>query len=105
MGADAKLEVTLNVEEMAKAIEEEQARGKKYEEDEISEPDEDSLAGQMSALRRGSLSTGAGAGAGKKKKRVVKEEEEEEDDTSGTEGDEDQEDTSETDTSTDEGGD
>ncbi|KAI9791366.1 MAG: secretory subunit [Peltula sp. TS41687] len=101
VGTDTKLEVTLTVDEMVKAVEEEQARGKKYEEDEISEPDEDSLAGQMNALRRGSLSTAAG-GEKKKKKRVVVDEEDDDDDTSGTEGDEDQQDTSETDTSTDE---
>jgi translocation protein SEC63 len=105
VGFDTKMEVTLVVDEAAKAAEIEA-------EDDISEPDEgrskpthftrsnanstiDSLAGQMNALKTGGL-TGPPP---KKKKRPVTEESSDEE--SGTEGEE-AEDTSETDTDTDE---
>jgi len=82
------MEVTLVVEEAsrAEAIE---------AEDDISEPDEDSLAGQMNALKTGGLS---GHPPKKKKKSVDDESSDEESDTDGEVA----EDTSETDTDTDE---
>ncbi|KAL1994023.1 hypothetical protein VTN49DRAFT_2692 [Thermomyces lanuginosus] len=79
MGFDVKQEITLQVEDPSKAA-------VLQEEDDISEPDEDSIAGQMQALK---------TGVPPKKKKVV----ESDDDESDTEGDE--EDTSETDTETD----
>ncbi|KAI9814217.1 MAG: secretory subunit [Pycnora praestabilis] len=92
VGADTKMEVTLAVEDMEKAA----VMGG---EDEISEPEEDSLAGQMNALKTGGLS---GAPPPSQKKRsqrpVVKEESDDESDTEGEDG---QEDASETDTDTD----
>ncbi|KAH0565508.1 hypothetical protein GP486_001102 [Trichoglossum hirsutum] len=84
VGMDTKMEVTLKVDEIAKA--EEMAA-----EDDISEPDEDSLAGQMNALKSGGL-----GGASVKKSKKTKEETS--DDESNTDGDEE---TSETDTDTD----
>ncbi|KAL2001421.1 hypothetical protein VTN02DRAFT_1778 [Thermoascus thermophilus] len=82
LGFDTKMEVTLHVDDPAKAAALE-------EEDDISEPDEDSLAGQMQALKTGQPP--------KKKKKPVDEESSEEE--SDTEGEAD--DTSETDTETD----
>ncbi|MCJ1361906.1 secretory subunit [Acarospora aff. strigata] len=87
VGIDTKTEVTLNVEEMAKAVE-------MQDEDEISEPEEDSIAGQMTALKTGGL---AGPPPKRKARKPVQEESSE--DESDTEGDED--DASETDTNTD----
>ncbi|KAH8673765.1 translocation protein sec63 [Xylariales sp. PMI_506] len=78
VGFDTKMEVTLVVDDASKAVE-------AAEEDEISEPDEDSLAGQMNVLR--------GNGAPSKPKRRT-----DSDDESGTEEEED--DTSETNTDT-----
>ncbi|KAI9883275.1 MAG: nucleolar DEAD-box protein required for synthesis of 60S ribosomal subunit [Watsoniomyces obsoletus] len=95
-GTDTKMEVTLDVDEMARA---EEFAG----EDEISEPEEDSLAGQMSALKTGGLKGAAasaaagGAGGVRRRKRPVKkngagggggedDEDEDDDDESDTEG-------------------
>jgi len=86
LGFDTKMEVTLVVEDASKA-------GVLEAEDDISEPDEDSIAGQMHALKTGGLS-----GAPQKKKK--KPAEESSDEESGT--DEEVEDESETDTDTDE---
>ncbi|PMD20256.1 hypothetical protein NA56DRAFT_671394 [Hyaloscypha hepaticicola] len=88
VGFDTKMEVTLVVDEATKAAEIEA-------EDDISEPDEDSLAGQMNALKTGGLT---GAPPKKKKKPVAEESSDEESNTDGEEA----EDTSETDTDTDE---
>lgn len=78
IGLDTKQQVTMVVEDASKA--------EAIEDDgEISEPDEDSLAGQMKALRDGA-------------KRIVEEDEES---GSNTEGEEDDDDSSETDTETD----
>jgi len=85
VGMDTKMEVTLVVEEASKAQE-------ILAEDEISEPDEDSLAGQMQMMKSG------GAAPPKKKKPAA---DEESDDESGTD-EEDDDDTSETNTDTDE---
>lgn len=105
VGFDTKMEVTLVVEEASKAAEIEA-------EDDISEPDEgtpippfkvqkhitdlnlDSLAGQMNALKTGSLS---GPPPKKKKKAAVEESSDEESNT-----DEEVDDTSDTNTDTDE---
>jgi len=84
IGFDTKLEATLVVEDASKAAEIEA-------EEEISEPDEDSLAGQMQALKTGSISAPP-----KKKKKLV----EESSDDSDT--DEEVVDTSDTNTDTDE---
>ncbi|KAI9048958.1 hypothetical protein LZ554_006807 [Drepanopeziza brunnea f. sp. 'monogermtubi'] len=88
LGFDTKAEVTLVVAEASEAAE-------IVEEDEISEPDEDSIAGQMQALK-----TGGTAPTTKKKKKTVVEEESS-DEESNTDGEVD-DDTSETDTDTDE---
>ncbi|KAI1078375.1 protein translocation complex component [Whalleya microplaca] len=87
VGFDTKMEVTLRVEDASKAAE-------MAAEDEISEPEEDTLAGQMSVLKGGSV-----AGATKPKKRKEDSDEDSEDE-SGTE--EEVSDTSETNTDTDE---
>ncbi|RFU35733.1 hypothetical protein B7463_g597, partial [Scytalidium lignicola] len=84
IGFDTKMEVTLVVDEASKAETIEA-------EDDISEPDEDSLAGQMNALKTGGLSATA---APRKKKPT----QEDSDDDSDTEEDDD---TSETNTDTD----
>ncbi|KAL9586527.1 MAG: hypothetical protein Q9212_000835 [Teloschistes hypoglaucus] len=89
VGMDGKTDVVLEVEDSNKATE-------VAEEDEISEPDEDSLAGQMSALKSGGLSSSSSQP--RRKKRV--QEEESSDDESDTEGDAGS-DTSETNTDTD----
>lgn len=86
LGFDTKMDVTLVVEDGSKAAEIEA-------DDDISEPDEDSIAGQMQALKTGGL---GGPPPSKKKKPA----EEESDDDSNT--DEEADDTSETDTDTDE---
>ncbi|KAF3039329.1 secretory subunit [Didymella heteroderae] len=78
IGMDTKMEVTLVVEDASKAEELE-------EEGEISEPDEDTIAGQMRALKGGEVP---------KKKRV-------DDDSSGSDTEGDVESESETDTDTD----
>ncbi|KAL8733143.1 MAG: hypothetical protein Q9166_002335 [cf. Caloplaca sp. 2 TL-2023] len=88
VGMDSKMDVVLEVEDSAKAIE-------MVEEDEISEPEEDSIAGQMSALKTGGLS---GSQQPRRKKRVP--EMESSDDESDTEGDAGS-DTSDTNTDTD----
>ncbi|PGH30795.1 translocation protein SEC63 [[Emmonsia] crescens] len=85
IGFDTVSEITLDVEDFAKAAALE-------EEDDISEPDEDSIAGQMQALKTGTAPP---------KKRVSKKQADDssEDDESDTDGEAD--DTSETDTETD----
>ncbi|KAI4248916.1 MAG: hypothetical protein L6R40_000928 [Gallowayella cf. fulva] len=91
VGMDSQLDVVLEVEDSAKAME-------MVEEDEISEPEEDSIAGQMSALK-----SGGGAAqqqTPRRKKRVQQEVEESDDDESDTEG-EAGDDTSDTNTDTD----
>jgi len=87
VGFDSKMEVTLVVDEASKA-------DNLDSEDDISEPDEDSIAGQMAALKQGGL-TGPPP---KKKKRTAVEESDDGSDTEGEAAD----DTSETDTDTDE---
>ncbi|KAI9668531.1 MAG: secretory subunit [Trizodia sp. TS-e1964] len=87
VGLDTKMEITLAVEEMARAEE-------ITAEDEISEPDEDSIAGQMNALKTGGISGSAPKRRIRKPAKAVSS-----DDESGT--DEDVEEGSETDTDTD----
>ncbi|ORY69769.1 DnaJ domain-containing protein [Pseudomassariella vexata] len=86
VGFDTKMEVTLVVEDASKAA-------AMDAEDEISEPDEDSIAGQMNALKTGSLPRTAKP---KKRKDDSSDEEsatdEEEDDTSDTNTDTEDED-------------
>ncbi|KAL9615150.1 MAG: hypothetical protein Q9167_000356 [Letrouitia subvulpina] len=89
VGMDSKVDVLLEVEDSAKAME-------MVEEDEISEPEEDSLAGQMNALKTGGLSGGTQS---KRRKKQVQEVESS-DDESDTEG-EAADDTSDTNTDTD----
>ncbi|KAL9116082.1 MAG: hypothetical protein Q9227_000451 [Pyrenula ochraceoflavens] len=88
IGFDSSQEVVLEVEDASKL-----APGivEEVEEDEISEPDEDTIAGQMQALKTGSAPK-------RKAKKPVQEESS--DDESDTEGE--VEDTSDTDTETDE---
>ncbi|KAL2356913.1 Sec63 Brl domain-containing protein [Cryomyces antarcticus] len=90
VGFDARTNVTLVVDEPARAEEIE-------EEDEISEPDEDTIAGQMNALKTGGLT---GAPAPKKTRRKPIEAEESE--GSDTEGEVDTQSETDTDTDTDE---
>ncbi|KAL9133898.1 MAG: hypothetical protein Q9175_004921 [Cornicularia normoerica] len=90
IGMDSKREVVLEVEDSAKAV------AMDNEEDEISEPEEDSLAGQMNALKAGGVS-GLAAPPKRPKKRIAAAESSDEE--SDTEGE--AEDTSETDTDTD----
>ncbi|KAJ3472548.1 hypothetical protein NLG97_g10901 [Lecanicillium saksenae] len=82
VGFDTKMEVTLVVEEASKAAQMEA-------EDEISEPEEDSIAGQMQAMKTGEAPP-------RRRKQQV--EEEDSDDESGT--DDDGNDTSDTNTDT-----
>ncbi|RKF58135.1 Translocation protein sec63 [Erysiphe neolycopersici] len=89
IGFDTRIDVTLMVEDSSKAV-------KIQAEDDISEPDEDSIAGQMNALKSGGLMSSS-----VKKKRANKDLSVEESDTDGETGG-DSEDTSETDTETDE---
>ncbi|KAL2133687.1 hypothetical protein VTI74DRAFT_1915 [Chaetomium olivicolor] len=85
VGFDTKMEVTLVVEEASKAAEMEV-------EDEISEPDEDSIAGIMTAAKGGQT---------KKRKPAKEEEEEEEEDSDEESGtDDEDDDTSATNTDT-----
>ncbi|KAL2752888.1 hypothetical protein ACRALDRAFT_1052661 [Sodiomyces alcalophilus JCM 7366] len=88
VGFDTRMEVTLVVEHPSKAA-------AMVAEDEISEPEEDSLAGQMSALKGGSV-----PGTTRPRKKPV---EEDSDDESGTDDDE-EDDTSETNTDTEDEG-
>lgn len=81
VGMDTKMDVTLSVDEASKAAEIE-------EEEEISEPEEDSLAGQMNALKGGETKKRKPASA-------------DVDDSDESETDEDETDDSETDTETD----
>jgi len=80
------MEVTLTVAEASQAAEIDA-------EDDISEPDEDSIAGQMSMLKNG------GAPPPRRKKPIAQDSSDEESDTDGEEV---ADDTSETDTDTDE---
>ncbi|KAL3463269.1 Sec63 Brl domain-containing protein [Aspergillus heterothallicus] len=80
LGLDAKLDINLHIDDPAKAAALE-------EEDDISEPDEDSIAGQMQALKTGQPP---------KKAKKVADSSDEESDTDGDEGD-----TSDTNTETD----
>ncbi|KAK2864943.1 hypothetical protein FQN49_004064 [Arthroderma sp. PD_2] len=86
IGFDEEQEITLEVEDLEKAE-------AVAAEDDISEPDEDSIAGQMQALKTGQAPP-------PRKKRVVDSSEEDESDTDGEAAD----DTSETDTDTDSDG-
>ncbi|CAD6499378.1 BgTH12-03494 [Blumeria graminis f. sp. triticale] len=70
IGFDTKMEITLVVEEASKAVE-------IKIEDDISEPDEDSIAGQMQALKTG------GTGTASKKKSAAKDSSDDESDTDG----------------------
>ncbi|KAJ5676743.1 uncharacterized protein N7477_002376 [Penicillium maclennaniae] len=72
LGLDTKMEITLHIDDPAKAATVD-------EEDEISEPDEDSIAGQMHALKTGQ--------APKKKTRKPSDSSSEESDTDGDAGD------------------
>ena len=87
IGSDSQQDVVLEVETAEKAVE------MSNEEDEISEPDEDTLAGQMRSLQSGNL-TGAAPSTGDKRRRI----QEVESDESGTEEEEDS--MSDTDTET-----
>ncbi|KAF6218076.1 hypothetical protein HO133_006488 [Letharia lupina] len=89
IGMDSKREVVLEVEDSAKAV------AMDNEEDEISEPEEDSLAGQMNALKTGGVSGLAAPPKRPKKHTATAESSDEESDTEGE-----AEDTSETDTDT-----
>ncbi|KAL4956779.1 Sec63 Brl domain-containing protein [Aspergillus filifer] len=82
LGLDSKLDITLHIDDPAKAAALE-------EEDDISEPDEDSIAGQMQALKTGQPPK-------KKAKKPTDDSSDEESDTEGDEGD-----TSDTNTETD----
>lgn len=97
VGLDSTVDVLLDVQDMSKAAVVES-------EDEISEPEEDSLAGQVQAMKGGGVGKGKGRKKEKKGKKVEgesdEEEDEDEDDESDTEGE--VEDTSDTDTETDE---
>ncbi|KAK4193607.1 Sec63 Brl domain-containing protein [Podospora australis] len=88
VGFDTKLEVTLIVEEASKANEMD------VKEDEISEPDEDSIAGIMRGAKGGPVA------APKPKKKAAESDDEDEDSESGT--DEEADDTSDTNTDTEE---
>lgn len=86
IGMDSRADATLVVEEASKVTEVE-------EEDDISEPDEDSFAGQMEALKAGGVAA-ATAPPKKKSKKPVDEDSDESDS-------EEEDDTSDTDTETD----
>ena len=88
IGSDSQQDVVLEVESAEKAVE------IRNEEDEISEPEEDTLAGQMRSLQSGNL-TGGSSSTGGKRRKV---QEMESDDESGT--DEEEDSMSETDTET-----
>ncbi|KAI9850824.1 MAG: secretory subunit [Thelocarpon superellum] len=96
VGMDSTMEVTLPVEDAARAE-------AMVAEDDISEPDEDSLAGQMHALKTGGISTATSGGPkrSRPRKRASDESDEEDDDESDTEGEDgEDEDASATDTET-----
>lgn len=88
VGLDSTVDVVLDVQDMSKAAVVES-------EEEISEPEEDSLAGQVQAMKGGAVPKGRG-----KKKRSAGEESDEDEDESDTDGE--VVDTSDTDTETDE---
>ncbi|ELR04353.1 secretory subunit [Pseudogymnoascus destructans] len=77
VGFDTKMEVTLVVEDASKAM-------ALDDDDDISEPDEDSLAGQMQAMKTGGIT---GAPPKKKSKKKVEESSDEESDSEEEEGD------------------
>ncbi|KAH8595648.1 Sec63 Brl domain-containing protein [Bisporella sp. PMI_857] len=87
VGFDTKMEVTLTVSDASAAVEIEA-------EDDISEPDEDSIAGQMSMLKNG--------GVPPPRKKKVQNQDDSSDEESDTDGEVVDDDTSETDTDTDE---
>ncbi|KAJ9645604.1 secretory subunit [Knufia peltigerae] len=108
IGLDAKVDVVLDVRNPSEANQVES-------DDEISEPDEDTIAGQLQAMKSGGLSgatTGSNPTTRRKKKRTASQvdvpvvqsgnaaADSDEDDESDTEGDESEDDTSETDTET-----
>ncbi|KAI4152715.1 MAG: hypothetical protein L6R39_001752 [Caloplaca ligustica] len=97
VGMDAKAEVVLEVEDQAKAAEMDGGGGD--ESDEISEPDEDSIAAHMASLKTG----GAAAAAAQPKRKKKVQAAESSDDESDTEGDAGS-DTSDTNTDTDSDG-
>lgn len=91
VGMDIKHDITLMVEDASKADE-------VLEEDEISEPEEDSIAGQMAALKGQPTRDPDAPKPERRRRRPAKEESDYESDT---EGEEDEQDESETDTDTD----
>jgi translocation protein SEC63 len=93
MGLDSTVDVLLDVQELSKAAVVES-------EEEISEPEEDSLAGQVQAMKGGAVGKDKGKGKKKKKVQEVESDEEEEGDESDTDGE--VEELSDTDTETDE---
>ncbi|ORY09806.1 Sec63 Brl domain-domain-containing protein [Clohesyomyces aquaticus] len=92
IGMDTKMEVTLVVEEASKAEEME-------EEEDISEPEDDTIAGQMRTLKSGGI-PGASSGSKPKKRRAAVQDEESSD-GSDTDGDVNSESETDTDTDTD----
>ena len=90
IGMDSQQDIVLEVESAEKAVE------IGNEEDEISEPEEDSLAGQMRAIQSGNLTGGGPSTDGSKRKKIREIESDE--DESGT--DEEEDSMSETDTET-----
>lgn len=92
VGLDSSVDVVLDVQDMSKAAAVES-------EDEISEPEQDSLAGQMQAMKGGAVQK-ASQNRKKKEVRGGESEEDDDDDESDTEGEVDN--TSDTNTETDE---
>ncbi|KAK5197912.1 secretory subunit [Exophiala xenobiotica] len=110
IGLDWKMDVVLDVRDPSEANAVES-------DDEISEPDEDTLAGQLQAMKTGGLSGAAPTSTRRKKKKRTasqadvpvmqtadatadSEDDDDDDDESDTEGDDDESDTSDTDTET-----
>ncbi|KAI9668598.1 MAG: secretory subunit [Alyxoria varia] len=91
VGLDSCIDITMNVQDAnyAENIE---------EEEEISEPEEDTLAGQMNAMRTGGGETKKKGG---KRPAAITENEDDSDDSSDTEGNADSDSSSDTDTDTD----
>ncbi|KAF2150828.1 translocation protein sec63 [Myriangium duriaei CBS 260.36] len=88
VGFDDKRDVSMTIEDESKAEEVD-------EEDEISEPEEDSLAGQMAALKGQSA-------PGKPRRKIARKEDDSSDEESGTDEDENSASDTDTDTDTDE---
>ncbi|KAK3717060.1 secretory subunit [Vermiconidia calcicola] len=105
VGFDYKQEVVMSIEEPGKIVEEEEEEGN-YEEDEISEPEEDSIAGAMAAMKGQPTADPNKSARQARPKRVVakkkRKEEEESDYESGTDEDESEESETDTDTDSDE---